>query len=239
MLDESSVNNPSQPKGWGVISGSIWAVVAFLGPRVVVEPLVPLITRLGFSNNAELFILQALVELVVFGIIFAVIKAYGLSLPSIGLTKKIKPNCVLYALVAFPLYLLAANITLLILSKIFTGIDLTAEQQIGFAEPQNGLELLLVFVALVIIPPVVEEVVFRGFLFKPYRKRFGFWLASIFVSLLFALAHTPVTVCIDVFVLSMFLCYLREKTDSLWAPIFLHATKNFVAFIYLFIIGVN
>lgn len=229
----------ANPKGWGVISGSVWTVIAFLGPQLIAQPLIPLIASLSVSNNAKLFILQALVELVVLGIIYVVIKSYGLDWGGIGITKKIKPSYFWYALAAFVPYMVLANIVVLIASKIFTGIDLSAEQQIGFTSTQNVAELVLVFIALVVIPPIVEEVVFRGFLFRPYRAHFGFWLASVLVSLVFALAHSPITVCIDVFVLSMFLCFLREKTNSLWSPIFLHMIKNFVAFVYLFIIGVN
>lgn len=228
-----------QPKGWGVFSGSFWAVVAFLGPQLIAQPILPLIANLSISNNAKLFVLQAIVELVVLGIIYVVIKAYGFGWNSIGFTKKIKSSYFWYALLSFLVYMILANITLVVLSTIFTGIDINAEQEIGFVATQNIGELVLVFVALVIIPPFVEEIVFRGFLFRPYRARFGFWLASMLVSLVFALAHAPVVVCIDVFVLSMFLCYLREKTQSLWSPIFLHMIKNFVAFVYLFIIGVN
>jgi membrane protease YdiL (CAAX protease family) len=36
----------------------------------------------------------------------------------------------------------------------------------------------------------------------------------------------------------MVLAYLREKTGSLWPPIGLHALKNFVAFMALFVFKV-
>ena len=44
---------------------------------------------------------------------------------------------------------------------------------------------------------------------------------------------------LDTFILSLFLVFLREATGNLWAGITLHATKNLVAFITLFIIGVK
>ena len=42
---------------------------------------------------------------------------------------------------------------------------------------------------------------------------------------------------IDTFILSLVLCYLRVKTGSLWAGITLHALKNGIAFVALFVIG--
>ena len=109
------------------------------------------------------------------------------------------------------------------------GIDFTA---------QNSLPLLIF--SLIIIPPIVEEVIMRGFLFTGLRQRFSFGFSTLLASLLFAAAHLPAGVggplwvgAIDTLVLSLFLCYLREKTGSLWPPIFLHATKNSLALIYL------
>jgi membrane protease YdiL (CAAX protease family) len=61
---------------------------------------------------------------------------------------------------------------------------------------------------------------------------------------LFAVAHlqfgsgAPLLwiAAIDTFVLSLFLIYLKDKTDSLWAPILLHMLKNFIAFMALFVL---
>jgi membrane protease YdiL (CAAX protease family) len=39
---------------------------------------------------------------------------------------------------------------------------------------------------------------------------------------------------LDTFTLSIVLCYLREKTGSVWAGVFLHAIKNAIAFVALF-----
>jgi membrane protease YdiL (CAAX protease family) len=43
----------------------------------------------------------------------------------------------------------------------------------------------------------------------------------------------------DTFVLSLALCYLREKTGSLWAPVALHMLKNGVAYLALFVFVSN
>jgi membrane protease YdiL (CAAX protease family) len=57
------------------------------------------------------------------------------------------------------------------------------------------------------------------------------------VSALFGLAHMQWNVAIDVFVLSMVACYLRELTGSIWAGIILHCLKNLIAFIALFFVS--
>jgi membrane protease YdiL (CAAX protease family) len=44
---------------------------------------------------------------------------------------------------------------------------------------------------------------------------------------------------IDTFTLSLILVYLREKTGGLWSSMGLHAIKNGIAFVSLFIVHVR
>jgi membrane protease YdiL (CAAX protease family) len=100
----------------------------------------------------------------------------------------------------------------------------------------------MAFIALVILPPVAEELLFRGYLFGHLRTTMGFWTTSLVVSAAFGFIHGQWNVGIDTFILSLFLCYLRETTGSLWASMLLHGIKNGVAYFFLFIapmIGIN
>jgi len=54
------------------------------------------------------------------------------------------------------------------------------------------------------------------------------WAAIVTTSLLFALLHTPWPTRIPIFVLSLGLGYLYERTANLWACIFMHAFFNAV-----------
>jgi membrane protease YdiL (CAAX protease family) len=75
--------------------------------------------------------------------------------------------------------------------------------------------------------------------YKALRQEYSFWVSAILTSLAFAVVHMQVNVGIDVFVLSLFLCYLRERTGSLWAPIILHGIKNGLAFLLLFVFNIR
>ena len=61
------------------------------------------------------------------------------------------------------------------------------------------------------------------------------WGATLLVSVLFGVAHMQWNVGIDVFALSVVMCILRERTNSIWAGFLLHAAKNFVAFYVTFV----
>jgi membrane protease YdiL (CAAX protease family) len=85
----------------------------------------------------------------------------------------------------------------------------------------------------VVLAPVAEEFIFRGVLF-PFLKQFGLlktaWLGA---SLFFAFIHLDAAIFLPLFVLSLALTWLYEKTDTLLAPMFAHALFNAVGVIGL------
>lgn len=124
-------------------------------------------------------------------------------------------------------------------------IDTTKEQAIGFNHNIQGVSLLLAFASLVILPPIAEEIFFRGFLYGTLRaKGARFGLATLITSLLFGSLHLFGSgdgsllwiAFLDTFVLSLVLCYLRETTGSIWASMLVHAIKNGFVFANLFIL---
>ena len=112
---------------------------------------------------------------------------------------------------------------------------MSQEQEIGFKVTESAFELGIIFITLVIIAPLFEEMMMRGFLFGRLRKHLSLWPSAVIVSMLFALAHGQINVGIMTFVLSMFSCRMREKTGTIWASIFLHMTVNFIAFCIRFL----
>lgn len=162
---------------------------------------------------------------------------------SIGLYGKPQVRDLGLVVLGYLLYM-AAYITLLqVVKSLLPSINLDQEQEIGF-ESAQGFQLSLVFMSLVVLPPIVEEIMMRGFLYTGLKNQLRSWLAVVGTSILFAIAHlqfggdAPLlwVAAIDTFVLSLLLIYVREKSGGrLWAPIGLHALKNLVAFLTLFV----
>lgn len=113
--------------------------------------------------------------------------------------------------------------------------DLTVTQDIGFQGLSQRYEVVLAFVCLVVLAPLAEELLFRGYLFGKLSKHAPMWAAAIITSVLFGVLHGSWVVGIDVFALSLVLCTLRVITGSIWSPVVLHMVKNGVAFYFLFI----
>ena len=78
----------------------------------------------------------------------------------------------------------------------------------------------------VVLAPVAEEFIFRGVLY-PFIKQLGWPRLALFgVSLLFAAIHLDKATFLPLFVLALALTWLYEKTDTLFAPILVHALFN-------------
>lgn len=152
-----------------------------------------------------------------------------------------------YAVAGFGVYFLLYLIITIIVKTIFPDINFAQNQKIGFESAQQGWELILVFMSLVVLPPIVEEILARGFLYTGLKTKLSLWPSVIITSAMFALAHlqfgsgAPLlwVAAIDTFALSLVLIYLREKTGGLGASIMLHMLKNGIAFVLLFIIQVR
>lgn len=121
-------------------------------------------------------------------------------------------------------------------TKVIPGFKLEQAQDVGFKDIKQSSELIMAFLALVVFTPIMEELVFRGMLFKGLSKRFPFWISAVVASLVFATLHGQWNVAVDTFALSLILCYLVKRYDSILPTIFLHAIKNSIAFILLFVI---
>jgi len=141
------------------------------------------------------------------------------------------------AVLAMIAYVLIGTLVMNLLQVALPGLPLDQRQDLGFTEVYGG-ERLLAFIVFVIIAPVVEELVFRGLLYgKMRRSGINIVVSTLIVSLLFALAHGQLNVGIDVFLLSIVLCLVREYTGGIGAPIVIHMLKNMLAFYVLFVVG--
>ena len=116
------------------------------------------------------------------------------------------------------------------------GFDASAEQNLGFDQYLIQWDLLAAFVALVIVPPICEEIAYRGWLYGKLRSRWGFVMSSLLVSLTFAMLHAPLNAAIVAFVLGFVACGLREITGSVYASMIMHMLKNGIAFWLLYIV---
>lgn len=93
---------------------------------------------------------------------------------------------------------------------------------------QDPIILAGAVLAICVVTPLLEEIVFRGVIFSWLRGRFLFWPSALISASAFALAH--VTRLPELFVIHILSglveAWLYERSGSLWPAIICHAGIN-------------
>jgi membrane protease YdiL (CAAX protease family) len=95
---------------------------------------------------------------------------------------------------------------------------------------RNTLLLVVGALTVIVVAPVCEEIFFRGFLFRVLRVRLTFWVAAVVDGVLFGLVHGVNVVLPVLIVLGVILCWVFERTGTLFATIAIHALNNTIAY---------
>ena len=80
-------------------------------------------------------------------------------------------------------------------------------------------------ILLAVIPPLVEELVFRGIFFGSYRKA-GMSGAAIMSGLIFGCFHLNINQGLYAFAIGIVFAYMVEATGSLWSSVIAHFAIN-------------
>lgn len=90
---------------------------------------------------------------------------------------------------------------------------------------------ILLAVMAVVIAPVVEELVFRGYIYPVCKRYTGRIIATFFASLFFSAVHFHIPALLPLFILAIVLTVAYELSGSLWVPISIHACFNAITLI--------
>lgn len=195
------------------------------------------------SNPGFQFGFILCVEVITLGLLYGFMKRRQTPWSSIGWVPP-RLRDAGYTILGFIIYFVVyAFIVFNLVEMLFPQVDTEQAQQLGFDTSTSGVALVFVFLSLVILPPLVEEILVRGFLFTGLRQKMNVIIAAIVTSVVFAAAHlqwgsgAPLlwAAAADTFTLSMVLIWLRHKTGSLWPGIGVHFIKNGIAFLALFV----
>ncbi|MBQ0058532.1 MAG: HAD-IA family hydrolase [Lachnospiraceae bacterium] len=137
-----------------------------------------------------------------------------------------------------PQWIIAGIIMILIGNKgIGNVIEYTGITQVdqAFQEASEYLfngPIVLQILVICFFGPVVEELIFRGLIYRRLKDYMGMWPAIWLTPLIFAVYHMNLSQGIFAFLLGMCMTAMYEKTGKLWVSILLHITNNFVAVVF-------
>jgi membrane protease YdiL (CAAX protease family) len=103
------------------------------------------------------------------------------------------------------------------------------QQQIVSQFPRSGAGIALFTLVAVIMAPLFEEVVFRGFLFRGFANSWGWVWGALASAGIFGIAHLQVDLFIPLATLGFFLAWAYKRTGSLWTCVTMHAIFNTIA----------
>lgn len=119
-----------------------------------------------------------------------------------------------------------------VLSQLFT------ENRIG----EHMLELILAypfpiaFFVIAVTPAVCEELLFRGVLYRGYRKN-GLWVAVFLSAFLFGIMHMNLNQFFYAFAVGIIFALVNEVTGSILPSFFLHLYMNGRSTVLLFLMA--
>lgn len=221
----------------------LWVTAAFLASNLIVLALLSVLTWLHMPLDGILrpAVLQTGIATLIYAITIAIVIGvpyfwrHTTNPALLGLSRLVTWTDIGLAPVVFIVYTLIVSSLLALIAAWIPSFPIDQTQDVGFQAFGTQFDNILAFVTLVIMAPLAEEVLFRGYLYGKLKGHVPAIVAAIATSLLFGLAHMQWNVGIDVFVLSLILCGLRSLTGSIWAGILVHMIKNGIAYYLLFI----
>jgi membrane protease YdiL (CAAX protease family) len=242
---------------WGPLAAIIVIIVIYVVTQLIAAFLINIYPALRHWNSTQAsnwinnsvaaqFWVTVIIEALSLYFLSLFLKRRHSSFQSIGLKGRFVLADIGYTLSGFAVYFSTYYVVIILLTKAIPSFNVSQKQDLGFSSSTTGLGLWLIFISLVILPPIVEEILFRGFLYTSIKSKLPKIQAAIITSLIFASFHLLESTIgliwvagVDTFILSLVLVYLRERTDKLYASMGLHMLKNFLAFASLFLFHIS
>ena len=244
MTSKSSFSSKlvkSLKSGSDLVYLPILAVITFYAAQFIVG--VPMLFILGsdtLKTPLAATIFSALVYILSFLFLLLIFKHLKpLRAPvtrnELGLNNLVTFSDIGLALAGFFGYL-AFSAILTALFSVFPWFNLNENQPLLYSTLISPFGKILAAIALVVVGPILEEVIYRGLIYGKLRKKHSLITSILVVSILFGFLHGQWNVGVDVFALSVVACLMRETTGTIYAGIILHMLKNAIAFGILFIV---
>ena len=208
---------------WWLLGGLLLAIIV---PPLLVAPFDPKLEGDGALLAAQA-IFDGLLGFVALGVASDwKFRPLARPLRLLGL-RPFRPSAIWIMLATLVAYYIAAG--------LFASLVLKPDQEdiggdLGVGNPSIVIAVLAVLM-IALLAPVAEELFFRGFVFAGLRTRWSLWPAAITSGLIFGLVHasTGITTVVPLAALGVALCWLYDRTGSLWPCVIAHMINNGLA----------
>jgi membrane protease YdiL (CAAX protease family) len=101
-------------------------------------------------------------------------------------------------------------------------------------ETRSVWVMRLAVIVTLVVAPIAEELLFRGFLQPALGRWMGRWSAILLSAAFFAAAHMDLYAMATLLILGLALAYVYDRTRSIAAPIALHMAFNGITLLSIF-----
>jgi membrane protease YdiL (CAAX protease family) len=210
----------------GVFAALVWASVR------------PHAHRAHASVSADQILPNAAFFLVLFVGLAAFLRSRGIRLTRVlGLDRLAWPRALATAIAliiaAFPLVIAAGALMQNLLHGAATEQELVTLFR-DVTRKADYQSIVKIFAAGVIIAPLSEEFLFRGYLYGVFKRYFGAPASATFTAALFAIFHMNLASLPSLFVLAICFTIAYETTGTLLVPMSMHALFNSTQLLFLY-----
>jgi membrane protease YdiL (CAAX protease family) len=191
----------------------------------------------AMTSTIQWVIVLSLQSIVVCFSISAVLKwKYRTALSAVGL----RASGVYH--LAWPLMIVSGSVAIVSLCIYFVFVMNSPVRTLGIPIPGSNLDhllhqrptmiaaVLVFYLDLVLLAPLAEELLFRGFAYSPLARKFGRGGGGILTAVLWSMFHYPEwRRMVFTFVAGLLYVYLYDRTKSLFPSLTFHATGNGLA----------
>ncbi len=227
---------------WGVRDVVVF-VLAWFGLQLVVglavallSPYLPPMKRfldaIAAGNVDASFGLDLVGIVIGFGLIALFLRKYKANWSAVGWRRVSILKLLKYLAAALIIFVVLVNVALIVVKLLVPSFDANQPQTNDFTKAA-GSHRSLALIALVLLPPIFEETVFRGFIFPALSKRAGIIWGAVLSSILFGVAHGQPNLFVYTSILGLLLCFIYFRTRSIVPGVLLHMVNNYLAFLAL------
>ncbi len=214
--------------GWTILSCLLLltAIISMLTTVVLVFHLYPAGMGAGaWMETASFFFIESIAYILAFLIptlLLLLLKRVPMS--SVFPSERVSvPVAAATVAIGFGICILA-NFPAAWITAIFQRFGLSQEMP-GYEVNQDILAQVLFFIGVAVIPPLVEEFLFRGAVLHLLRRG-GDGFAIVLSAALFALLHGNFIQAVFAFICGLVLAYTVVRTGNIWLAIIIHFLNN-------------
>lgn len=214
-------------------------VFGVIGGIVQGDPTKPIL-KSGIVGDIGIFAIgvHEIGMIIAVGILFFLMRKNGISFSRIGLKGKLSIKGAGYAIVgtiiAFFMYPLIETIIKALGTTMYWGSS-------NSMNLVSSSDIALMFIFAVVLAPVLEEILFRGYILTAFMEKMkNRYFAILLAALIFTSIHLffGPGLMVYIFFWSFIPIFLYLKTKNLYSAMFMHSLNNLLAYIILPLLGI-